>query len=41
MNDDESLEQMDQDTEVAQSEQVNNGGNANGEKCQVLHPPTN
>ena len=35
------LEQMDQETEVAQSEQINNGGDDTGEESQVLHPPTN
>ena len=39
--DEEALEQMEQKTEVAQSEQVNNGGDANGEEGQVLHPLTN
>ena len=41
MDEDESLEQMDLETEVPQSEQVNNGNDANGEEGQVLHPPTN
>ena len=41
MDEDESLEQMDQETEAAQSERVNNGGDVNGEEGQVLHPPTN
>ena len=36
----ELLQQMDQETEVAQSEQLNNGGDKNGENGQVLHPPT-
>ena len=35
------LEQMDQETEVEQSEQINNGGDDIGEEGQVLHPPTN
>ena len=35
------LEQMDQETEVAQSEQINNGGDDTGEEGQLLHPPTN
>ena len=41
MDGNEFLEQIDQETEVAQSEQINNGGNEHGEEGQVLHPPTN
>ena len=41
MDENESLEQMDQETEVAQSEQANNKGDENGEEGQVFHPPTN
>ena len=37
----EFLEQKDQETEVAQSERINNGGDDAGEEGQVLHPPTN
>ena len=41
MNGNEFLEQMDVENEVAQSEQINNGGDDTGEEGQVLHPPTN
>ena len=35
------FEQMDQDNKVAQSDQINNGGDDAGEEGQVLHRPTN
>ena len=35
------FEQTDQETEVAPSKQINNGGDDTGEEGQVLHPPTN
>ena len=37
----EFLEQMDQETKVAHSEQINDKGDAKGEKGQVFHLPTN
>ena len=41
MDGNELLEQIDQEIEVVQCEQINNGGDDNGEEGQVLHPPTN
>ena len=41
MDSNQLLEQIDQENEVVQSEKINNGGDDNGEKGQVLHSPTN
>ena len=41
MDGNEFLEQMDQETEVALIDKINNGGDDIGEEGQVLHPPTN
>ena len=41
INGDEFFEQINQEIEVAQSEQINNGGDNIGEKGQVLYPPIN
>ena len=35
------FKQMNQETEIAQSKQINNGGDENGEEGQVLHSQTN
>ena len=41
MKGDEFLQQMDQKNEVAQSEQITNGGDDTGEEGHLLHPPIN
>ena len=41
MDGNEFLEQMNQETEDAQIEQINNKRDDTGEEGQVLHPPTN